>query len=243
MGFLDGRFPNRGLRYPKFQEKPPLHTWEEIERRIKAGGLTEEQQGELWDALYLTLPEIEKILAHVKKKASQPWVYPLICFAAHTGGRRAEMLRVLVSDVDFDGHTVLIREKKKAKGRTTTRRVPLTPFLAGVLKDWLKVHPGGQYLFCQFEVVRSKTKRAVPMPITHDEAHDHFKRTLAATKWKVIRGYHIFRHSFISLCASKGTDQRLIDEWTGHCTEEQRRRYRHLFPTTQQQAILSVFGK
>ena len=40
------------------------------------------------------------------------------------------MLRGLVADVDFDGQTVLIREKKRAKGKTTTRRVPLTPLLA-----------------------------------------------------------------------------------------------------------------
>lgn len=243
-GNLEGRFPAKGLRYPKFAEKPAFQTWTEIERRVKAGGLSPEQHAELWDALYLTLPETEKIVEHVKAKACQPWVYPLFCFAAHTGARRAEMLRVLVSDVDFEGQTVLIREKKRAKGKTTTRRVPLTPFLARVLKEWLAQHPGGQYLFCQSAtVLRSKTKRATPTPITHDEAHDHFKRVLADTKWKVIRGYHIFRHSFISLCASKGTDQRLIDEWTGHCTEEQRKRYRHLFPTTQRQAILSVFGQ
>ena len=83
----------------------------------------------------------------MKATAVQPWVYPLFCFAAYTGARRAEMLRVLVADVDFDGKTVLIREKKRAKGKTTTRRIPLTPLLATVLKDWLAVYPGGQYLF------------------------------------------------------------------------------------------------
>jgi hypothetical protein len=40
----------------------------------------------------------------------------------------------------------------------------------------------------------------------------------------------------------KGTDQRLIDEWSGHSTEEQHRRYRHLYPCTQQQALNLVFG-
>ena len=180
----------------------------------------------------------------MKAKAVQPWVYPLFCFAAYTGARRAEMLRVLVTDVDFEGQMVLIREKKRTRGKMTNRRVAMSPFLAGVLKEWLAVHPGGQYLFSQAAVVvRSKTKRTGPTPITPDEAHDHFKRTLAETKWKVIRGYHIFRHSFISLCASRGVDQRLIDEWTGHATDEQRKRYRHLFPTTQREAILSVFGK
>jgi hypothetical protein len=44
------------------------------------------------------------------------------------------------------------------------------------------------------------------------------------------------------LCASQGTDQRLIDEWVGHQTEEQRKRYRHLLPSTQRAAIQLVFG-
>lgn len=47
----------------------------------------------------------------------------------------------------------------------------------------------------------------------------------------------------ISACASKGIDQRLIDEWTGHATDEQRKRYRHLYPSTQQAAMVSVFGE
>ena len=92
-------------------------------------------------------------------------------------------------------------------------------------------------------VVRSKTKRIASTPITHDEAHDHFKRVVRDSKWNVLRGYHVLRHSFISACASKGIDQRLIDEWTGHATDEQRKRYRHLYPSTQQEAILSVFGQ
>ena len=40
--------------------------------------------------------------------------------------------------------------------------------------------------------------------------------------------------------SAKG-DQRLIDEWVGHTTEEMRRRYRHLIPSLEQQAIRSVF--
>jgi hypothetical protein len=52
---------------------------------------------------------------------------------------------------------------------------------------------------------------------------------------EVLRGYHLLRHTFISICASQGVDQRLIDEWVEHQTEEQRKRYRHLDPSTQQQ--------
>jgi hypothetical protein len=37
-------------------------------------------------------------------------------------------------------------------------------------------------------------------------------------------------------------DQRLIDDMVGHQTEEQRRRYRHLYPDVKQEAIKRVFG-
>jgi integrase len=58
----------------------------------------------------------------------------------------------------------------------------------------------------------------------------------------VVRGWHDFRHSFASNLAAKGIDQRMIDEFMGHQTEEQRKRYRHLFPNQQRSAIVEVFG-
>jgi integrase len=148
--------------------------------------------------------------------------------------------------------------------------VPLTSFLADVLKEWLAIHPGGPFLFCHAdEVPRSKkrsrttghqsekhratsrkgrlatvtarTNRTGAAALTQDEVHHHFKQSLAGGKWTVVSGWHCFRHSFISICASRGVDQRLLDEWVGHQTEEQRKRYRHLLPSTQQQAIRDVF--
>jgi integrase len=194
----------------------------------------------------------------------------MFCLAAHTGARRSEVLRAKVQDLDLEGETILLHEKKRARGRTTTRRVPLSPFLAAVLKEWLGKHPGGQELFCQSDVVgrskkRSRTtghrgeatratslkgrlatvgvrQRPGPLPVTRDEAHDHFQRTLAGSKWQVLRGWHVLRHSFASNLAAKGVDQRIIDEWMGHQTEEMRKRYRHLFPHQQKQVIRLIFG-
>ena len=149
--------------------------------------------------------------------------------------------------------------------------MPLSPFLAGVLRDWLGRHPGGPFLFRHEDVVarskkRSKTtghqwgkKRetsiksrmktvrrreaaAAAAALTRDEVHHHFQRTVAGSKWEVMRGWHMLRHSFISNCAAKGVDQRLIDAWVGHQTEEMRKRYRHLIPSTEQAAIRTVFG-
>jgi integrase len=265
MGLTSGKFPNRGLRYPKADEKPPFMTMAEIKRQL-AGGADPDL---MWGALYLQASELTELLAHVKEKAPHPWIPPLFCFAAHTGARRSEILRALVADVDFTGNTVLVREKKRSRSQRTTRRVPLTPFLKEVLTDWLAIHPGGPALFCHAGTVdhskkRSRTtghqnekkrpssqkgrmaavkKREQPAQaaLTRNEVHDHFKRVLAGTKWEMMRGLHTLRHSFISACASKGVDQRLVQEWAGHMNEATSRRYRHLYPSTQQEAITRVF--
>ena len=194
----------------------------------------------------------------------------MACTAAYTGARRSELMRMRVSDIDFTGRAVIVREKKRVRGKHTTRRVPLTGRLAGVLESYLKGHPGGNVLFCHArEVGRSKkrsrntghqsdagrartaagrlaavNRREVPPlgPLTEDEAHDHLKRALSGSTWSVIRGWHVWRHSFVSACASKGVDQRIIDEVVGHQSEEQRRRYRHLYPATIKDAVKGVFG-
>lgn len=266
-GMVHGQFPAKGLVYPKADEKPPFMTWDEIERRLKTGN---ESAKDLWDALFLRKEEMDDLLEYVKAHAAQPWVYPLFCTAVYTGARRSELLRILVADVDFEANTILIREKKRSRKQRTTRHVSLSPFLKGVLQEWLKVHPGGSHLFCQEqEVARSKNRsrttghkgmkarasslkgrmknvrrrdKAALVAITRDQAHDHFKRTLAGSKWKVLRGFHVLRHSFISCLAAAGVDQRIIDDWTGHSTEEQRRRYRHLLPDLKQKTMQNVFG-
>jgi integrase len=107
----------------------------------------------LWDCLYLELPDIAELLAYVKEHAAHPFIYPMFAFACHTGARRSAMLRAEVRDVDFGGQAVTIREKKRAKGMLATRRVPLTPYLAAVLKEWLANHPKCPSLFCLSGVV------------------------------------------------------------------------------------------
>jgi len=266
MDLVSGVYPYRGLRYAKTDEKPPFQTRQEIERQLP--GLGPAKQAELWEALYLTLPEIEQLISHVKATALHPWIHPLVATAAHTGARKGELLRMRVGDVDFEAGVVTIKEKKRAHDRRTTRRVPLSDSLTGILKEWLAVHPGGDLLFAQAEEVAGSKKRSANtgyfwknrpggnaarlanvrprgkpgiLPITEEEAHHHLKQSLKSSAWSVIRGYHICRHSFISALASKGIDQRIIDEMVGHQSEQQRRRYRHLYPAVIKDALKSVF--
>jgi integrase len=90
--------------------------------------------------------------------------------------------------------------------------------------------------------VRRRQNLPGPQALTVGECHDHFKRTLAGSKWAVVKGLHTLRHSVASCLAAAGVDQGLIDDMLGHVSEEMRRRYRHLTPAAKTQAVEAVFG-
>jgi integrase len=232
----------RNLDYPKKKEKARFQTWTEIERRIARGRLSKKEQVGIWDCLYLTVNEIEELLAYVKdagclireKRYQFPWVYPMIAFCAYTGARRSEMLRCEIQDLDFEKNEIAIREKKKDREKELTfRHVPMVPQLKAILEDWLEVHPGGQYTFC----------KNAGEPLTVQMATHYLRWALEESRWSVIKGFHTLRHSFISNLASKGVSERVIMRLAGHLNRETTARYAHLFPSAVVDAVKLVFVK
>jgi site-specific recombinase XerD len=57
-----------------------------------------------------------------------------------------------------------------------------------------------------------------------------------------IRGWHVLRHSFISICASEGVDQRVLQGWVGLLSATTHKRYTHLIPSREREIIRRVFG-
>jgi integrase len=237
LGLVDSQPPTNGLVYPKGKEKLPFQTWEEIQRNIARGSLNKTQVREQWDTLFLSRRQIEEILEFTKgKKLRSAYFYPLMVFVAHTGARRSEVIRSRVEDLKFDdgqdGH-VVIREKKKSQGKETYRRVPMSPLLREVLQEYMqRHHPGGSVTFCL----------EPDKPMVPNALQEMFRRRYKKSKWDVLRGYHVFRHSLASNLAREGVDQRTIDELMGHQTEEMRKRYRHFFPEQRENAIRKLFG-
>jgi len=223
------------LRFGKDRTRPPFQTWEQIERRIERGNLTANQIADLWECLFLDLDQIAEVLEFVRtRENAPPWLYPMFVFAAHTGARRSEMIRSEVEDWDFKHEVVQIREKKRDKDvEFTFRFVAISPLLAGVMHDWFKRHPGGPYTLCTAE----------SCPITTNMAAKAIRDVVDDSKWKVLHGWHLFRHSLASNLACEGIDQRIIDASLGHQTEAMRRRYRHLFPSQQRAVMASLFSK
>ena len=101
------------------------------------------------------------------------------------------------------------------------------PALQTILQAWLQGHPGGQLLFVKQNGNRLDDK-------TSREA---FQAVTNGSKWQVVRGYHILRHSFASNLARHGVPEHRIREYMGHHTEDMAQRYRHLFPEDTQSDI------
>lgn len=202
-------------------------TWNQIEREIERGGLGKSEIAELWDCLWLNREEVRAFLEHLRQAGGPSYLHPMTCFAAYTGARRSELCRSLMTDWLLDEKMVRIRQKKRNKEKKFTYRdVPIHPELAEVMKTWFAGHPGGRFAFC-----RSDRKE-----ISWDTATYHLKEALKDSKWEVVRGWHVLRHSFASNLAATGKDQRKIDRWMGHSTDV-RWRYQHLRPEDQQEDI------
>jgi integrase len=215
---------------PRDREPEPFRTMAEIRARVARGGLSAGDEKALWDALYLTGPEIRRLLEHVRSHFPDGCTYPMVAFAAYTGARRSELIRSRIEDFEFGGGHVRIREKKRVKGRESTRLVDLHPDLAATMQAWFGRHPGGQHALAGDD----------GSPLRPHEATARFEAAVRGTEWAVMRGIHVLRHSFASCLASAGVDQRVINAFMGHQSEQMAARYRHLFPKTRQSAILAL---
>ena len=222
-----------GLTFPKGSQKPPFQTWGQVTALTERGGLTKVQLREAWDRVFLDATQVNELLAWVSNhRMRSDWLCPLFLFAAHTGARRSELMRSLVEDFNFTSGLVHIREKKKSKSMHTFRSVDLTPELADAMQCYFQnKHPGGAYAFC----------KVAGQPLTERAVQHGFRTVTAKSRWAMLRGFHVFRHSFASNLAAAGVDQRLIDDLMGHQTEAMRKRYRHLFPDQRRAAITRVY--
>jgi integrase len=217
---------------PLDKEREEFQTWTDIERKINRGGLSKEQIKELWDVLFLDETQVAALLEHVKKHARYPFIYPMFVFAAYTGARRAEIRRSQIEDFDFATGQVKIRERKRRKDRASTFRfVLMHPRLREVMQDWFAAHPGGMYTITAPLRMGGRSPHANFGELGPMEAHHHFKQPLKTSKWHVIRGFHVLRHSFGSNLARSGKVSRdVIGTWMGHSTDEMKEHYHHLFP-------------
>ncbi|WP_254509511.1 tyrosine-type recombinase/integrase [Anatilimnocola floriformis] len=217
----------------------PFRTKAEIEGILTRGGLDEAGKLDLWECLYLNPTEIAGLLDLVRRRAEFETSLMLHAIPAYTGIRRGEILRLKWVDVDLEAGVLTAHSRKQSRSRReVTRRIDIHPELKELLENWRAAHPLGQYVLCT---------EGTTEPLSSDKANNRFWQPMRRTEWcldvkkswfKI--GFHSYRHSFASNLASLGVDQRIIDEFMGHTTEEMRKRYRHLFPSRKAEAIRAI---
>jgi integrase len=233
-----GPSPHKEVRLSKSDQLLPFKPWSEIELIIKRGNLSEEEQQIYWDCLFLDETQVQELLTFFQENASYPFIHPAVAIATFTGARRSEIIRSKIEDWDFESGIVRIRGRKDSRThRTTLRDVVLHPKLREIMQGWFEgQHPGGSHAIAVVENDK-------PRSITKDQAHHHFKETLSKGKWKVVRGWHVLRHSFCSNCARRGVPDPIIDRWVGHQGNEAvKQRYRHFFTSDQHNYMGKVYS-
>lgn len=238
---LHGPAPVAGLTYPKRDEKPPFMTIDVITERCGDSDFVGSAAKRHWECLYLRRHEVQEVLALIREHSVHPYMFPLCALIAYTGVRLSETVRARREDLDWMRGTILVREKKRSRVRAITfRRVDLIPPLQDVLRNWLSRPAASHHLFTRPWDARRLAAPGPAKALDPDMAREHLHAALRGTRWEALRGFHVFRHSFASNLASQGVDQRIIDAWMGHQTEEMRQRYRHLAPETMREAILKL---
>jgi site-specific recombinase XerD len=193
---------------------PEFKTIREVEEMLQRGGLTDREQHEIWDSLYLKPEEISGLLQTVRQNATRDVAYLLHAIPAYCGLRRGELLGLRWGDVNFDQRCITARSRKQSRSKKITlRRIDMNTELCRELLAWREQRPRGQFVICD---------RTTLEPLNPDRANRDFWQPMRGTEWCLDRkknwyrvGYHTYRHSFASNLAAKGVDQRYIDRWMG----------------------------
>ena len=201
-----------------------FRTLEEVERELKRGGYSKDQEREFRSSRYLPGKEVKELLEICEE--NDPEFLPLLTTYAFTGMRRGEALRIEWPHVELDRRVIRAGSRKQSKRIVMVGRdIDMHDQLFELLSRHHKKSRG--------RLVFSDGKG---QPLDPGQVSHRFKALVDGTKFQGI-GLHCLRHSFASNLAAEGVDQRIIDHFMGHQTEEMRRRYQHLFPAKRDEAI------
>ena len=156
---------------------------------------------------YLTTQEIhrlhDELPAHMK---------PVFQFAIMTGLRKANILGLRWSQVDFVRHQIVIDGSEMKAGQTHV--VPITPALQDLLMSLVRIHP--EYVFTYHG----------------DRMHDIGESWNKALKRAGIEDFrfHDCRHTWASILRQSGVPLDMLQEMGGWHSEVMVKRYAHLAP-------------
>ena len=134
-----------------------------------------------------------------------------------TGMRRGEMRSLLLSDIDFDDNTLLIRDGKHKQDR----RIPISPRAVIALKKYIELRPrpvGKDYVFLTGHGTI----------ISGQVLNRLVKYYIRKSKVAKAGSFLIFRHTVATQLLEGGAELRYIQQFLGHKKIESTQIYTHV---------------
>jgi integrase/recombinase XerC len=135
-----------------------------------------------------------------------------------TGMRRAELIHLMIKNVDRSNHTVKVLGK-----RNKERIVPILPIIAGQIDLYLEERSGLQSLAdCDYFFV-SKKGLKLSESFVYRLINSYFSRVSE----KVKKSPHVLRHTFATHLLNNGADLNSVKELLGHSSLASTQVYTH----------------
>lgn len=192
---------------------------------------------------YLTLPEIQRLLDHVRPGMFHEIDHGLYHAAVTTGMRLGELVALRWRDVDWNAGRIRVRrnytcgEFGTPKTRRSTRSIPMIPDLAATLRAhhqrtrW----PGPDDLVFAYPITGDVLPKA---NITRRMA-----LTCRAAGITEHHRFHDLRHTFGTHMAAAGVPLRTLQEWMGHRDLTTTQRFADYAPSEREgEMVAAAFG-
>jgi integrase len=177
---------------------------------------------------FLTQLQVSEILESIRNENLRIW--RIACFAALTGMRRSEILRVRPIDIDLANNIITVKTKDNKEERTRAIEIPAR--LLDVISDLLGEHnwKPGDYLFSWTSTDDKRFKRYIDATGLNDGLDLKKDR-----KTRVV--FHTLRHCYGSWLVSMGIDLRTVQEMMGHKNLQSTLVYSKFIPGLRKEAI------
>jgi integrase len=184
---------------------------------------------------YLTVDEIDALIAHARAGVFREVDALLYLVAAKTGLRRGELLALRWRDVS---DRVRVRESYvryrfgTPKSRRSTRSVPLAPDVAEALEGWFKrtrFNADDDLVF---------TLDGAPLYAVGITRRMH--KALRAAGLDETHVFHDLRHTFGTRMAAAGVPMRTLQEWMGHRSITTTQRYADYAPCDREAEMVAA---
>ena len=193
---------------------------------------------------FLTLDEIDALVAHARPGIFHAIDRAMYRTAAMTGLRQGELLALRWRDVDWMAARIRVRQNYvlgefgAPKSKRSTRSVPMADEVAGALDRLFKQSR------CQGDDDLVFAHPATGEPIYTAGVLRRFRKALKAAKLDTSHRFHDLRHTFGTRMAAASVPLRTLQEWMGHRDLATTQIYADYAPSTREaQMVAAAFAR